>query len=328
MNMRTLTRLLLTLLLAGLAAGARAQTYPNRPIRMIVSIAAGSVTDVIMRTAGAELQTRLGQPLVIENNGGAAGILAARQCAQAPADGYTICIIYHSTMSFNPLLFSNLPYNPDTDFVPVGRLFFLIEGLFASSAINVNSVAELKTLAQSKPNGLNYATLGEGSYPDLFLRWMNNQWGTKIVAIPYRGGGPAAQALAADQVQVTRFGVGNFIGLIQAGKVKALAVTSAKRSAALPNVPTFAEVGWGAYPGQGWWGVAAPKGTPPAIVAKLSSEFQKLFSDPKFVAFLEKQVVVPAPDSPEQFAAFLKQDRKDAETLIKIANSKKTEFKE
>jgi tripartite-type tricarboxylate transporter receptor subunit TctC len=328
MNMRTLTRLLAIVLLAGVAAGAQAQTYPNKPIRMIVSIAAGSVTDVIMRAAGAELQARLGQPVVIENNGGAAGILGAKTCAQAPADGYTVCIIYHSTMSFNPLLFSNLPYNPDTDFVPVARLFFLIEGLFASSAINVNSVAELKTLAQSKPDGLNYATLGEGSYPDLFLKWMNNQWNTKIVAIPYRGGGPAAQALAADQVQVTRFGVGNFLGLIEAGKVKALAVTSAKRSLQLPNVPTFAEVGWGAYPGQGWWGVTAPKGTPPAIVAKLSDELQKLFSDPKFVAFLDKQVVVAAPDSPEQFAAFLKQDRKDAETLIKIANTKKSEFKE
>jgi tripartite-type tricarboxylate transporter receptor subunit TctC len=326
--MRTLTRLLAIVLLAGLAASAQAQTYPNKPIRMIVSIAAGSVTDVIMRAAGAELQARLGQPVVIENNGGAAGILGAKSCAAAPPDGYTVCIIYHSTMSFNPLLFSNLPYNPDTDFVPVARLFFLIEGLFASSAINVNSVAELKTLAQSKPDGLNYATLGEGSYPDLFLKWMNNQWNTKIVAIPYRGGGPAAQALAADQVQVTRFGVGNFLGLIEAGKVKALAVTSAKRSAALPNVPTFAEVGWGAYPGQGWWGVTAPKGTPPAIVAKLSSEFQKLFSDPKFVAFLDKQVVVASPTTPEGFAAFLKQDRKDAETLIKIANTKKSEFKE
>ena len=234
---------------------------------MVVSIAAGSVTDVIMRAAAAELQARLGQPLVIENIGGAAGILGGKTCAQAPGDGYTVCVIYHSTMSFNPLLFSNLPYNPD-DIVPVSRLFFLVEGLFASSAINVNTVAELKTLAQSKPDGLNYATLGEGSYPDLFLKWLNNQWGTKIVGIPYRGGGPAAQALAANDVQVTRFGVGNFVGVIEAGKVKALAVSSAKRSPVLPNVPTFAEVGWGDYPGQGWWGLAAPKGTPPEIVAQ------------------------------------------------------------
>ena len=230
-------------------------------------------------------------------------------------------------MSFNPLLFSNLPYNPD-DLVPVSRLFFLVEGVFASSEIGVNSIAELKTLAQSKPDALNYATLGEGSYPDLFLKWMNNQWNTQHRRHPYKGGGPAAQAVAANQVQVTRFGVGNFIGVVQAGKVKALAVSSAKRSAVMPDVPTFAEVGWGDYPGQGWWGLAAPKGTPPEIVARLSAEFQKLFSDPKFMAFLEKQAVVPAATDPAGFAAFLKQDRQNAETLIKIANTKKTEFKE
>jgi tripartite-type tricarboxylate transporter receptor subunit TctC len=325
--MRAVARTALAIVVLAYAAAAHAQSYPNKPIRMIVSIAAGSVTDVIMRAAAAELQTRLGQPLVIENVGGAAGILGGKACANAAPDGYSICIIYHSTMSFNPLLFSNLPYNPE-DLVPVSRLFFLVEGVFASSEIGVNSIAELKTLAQSKPDALNYATLGEGSYPDLFLKWMNNQWNTRIVGIPYKGGGPAAQAVAANQVQVTRFGVGNFIGVVQAGKVKALAVSSAKRSAVMPDVPTFAEVGWGDYPGQGWWGLAAPKGTPPEIVARLSAEFQKLFSDPKFMAFLEKQAVVPAATDPAGFAAFLKQDRQNAETLIKIANTKKTEFKE
>ena len=325
--MQTLMRAVLALVLAAGATAAQAQQYPSKPIRMIVSIAAGSVTDVIMRAAAAELQGRLGQPVVIENNGGASGILGGKACAQAPADGYTVCIIYHSTMSCNPLLFSNLPYNPD-DIAPVARLFFLVEGLFASTATSVNTVAEMKALAQSKPDGLNYATLGEGSYPDLFRLWLNNQWGTKIVGIPYRGGGPAAQALAANDVQVTRFGVGNFLGLIEGGKVKALAVSSAKRSALLPNVPTFAEVGWGDYPGQGWWGLAAPKGTPPEIVARLSKEFQSLFSEPKFMEFLEKQAVVPAATDAAGFAEFLKQDRKDAETLIKIANTKKQEFKE
>ena len=212
--------------------------------------------------------------------------------------------------------------------MPIARLFFLVEGLFASSDINVKTVAEAKTLAQARPDGLNYATLGDGSYPDLFRLWLNNQWNTQILGVPYRGGGPAAQALAANQVQLTRFGVGNFVGVIEAGKVRALAVSSDKRSPVLPNVPTFKEVGWGDYPGQGWWGLVAPKGSPPEAVAKLSSEFQKLFSDPKFVAFLEKQAVVPAATDPVAFAAFLSQDRKDAETLIKTANTKKTEFKE
>jgi tripartite-type tricarboxylate transporter receptor subunit TctC len=324
--MTKIGRLILSFLLICCATSAQAQSYPDRPIRLIVSIAAGSVTDVIMRAASAELGAHLGQPLIIENRGGASGIIAAQSCAQAAPDGYTLCVIYHSTMSYNPLLFDKLPYQPG-DLVPVTRLFFLTEGLFVSSELGVNSVAELKALAQSKPDGLNYATLGDGSFPDLFLKWMNNQWGTKIVGVPYKGGGPAAQALAANQVQVTRFGVGNFLGLIEAGKVKALAVSADKRSPLLPNVPTFAEVGFGGYPGQGWWGLAAPKGTPPAIVDKVNAAFVKVFSDPKFIAFLDKQAVVAAPTTPAGFAAFLREDRKAAETLIKIANSKREEYK-
>jgi tripartite-type tricarboxylate transporter receptor subunit TctC len=319
-------RVLFCAAFAVVASAANAQTYPDKPIKMIVSIAAGSVTDVIMRAAANELQPRLKQTLVIENIGGAAGILGGQACARAAGDGYTICVIYHSTMSYNPLLFTKLPYNPDTDFVPITRLFFLTEGLFVSTALSVNSVAELKAKAQSGA-ALNYATLGAGSFPDLFLKWMNNQWNSKIVGIPYRGGGPAAQALAANEVQVTRFGVGNFRALLAAGKVKALAIGMPRRSPLLPEVPTLAEAGLPGYPGQGWWGLAAPRGTPPAIVERLNSEFAKLFSEPKFKAFLDKQAVVAAPTTPAGFAAFLKEDRKAAQTLIKIANTKPAEYK-
>jgi len=325
--MTSCLRVLLGLALSASAFTANALTYPDRPIRMIVSIAAGSVTDVIMRAAANELQARLGQPLVVENRGGAAGILGGQACAQAAPDGYTICVIYHSTMSYNPLLFTKLPYNADTDFTPITRLFFLTEGLFVSSTLNVNSVAELKARAQADPAKLNYATLGEGSFPDLFLKWLNNQWGTRMVGIAYRGGGPAAQALAANDVQLTRFGVGNFIGLLEGGKVKALAVSSDKRSPLLPAVPTLAEAGLSGYPGQGWWGLAAPKGLPPEIVTRLNSAFAKLFAEPQFVAFLDKQAVVSAPTTPAEFVAFLKQDRQAAETLIKIANAKPEEYK-
>ena len=157
---------------------------------------------------------------------------------------------------------------------------------------------------------------------------MNNQWGTKIVGVPYKGGGPAAQALAANQVQLTRFGIGNFLGLIEAGKVKALAVSADKRSPLLPNVPTLAEAGLGGYPGQGWWGLAAPKGTPPAIVDKVNARVRQSCSASRNSStFLNKQAVVPAPTTPAGFAAFLKEDRKAAEALIKIANSKREEYK-
>jgi tripartite-type tricarboxylate transporter receptor subunit TctC len=215
--MRYFSRLLAGSLFAALASAAGAQSYPERPIRMIVSIAAGSVTDVIMRAAASELGARLGQQVVIENRGGASGIPAAQQCAQASPDGYTLCVIYHSTLSFNPLLFNKLPYDADKDFALIARLYFLIEGVAVAAGLDVNSVAELKALAQAKPNALNYGTLGPGSYPDLFLKWLNNQWGTSIVGIPYRGGGPIAQALVAGQLQIGNMGLGNFMPLLEGG---------------------------------------------------------------------------------------------------------------
>jgi tripartite-type tricarboxylate transporter receptor subunit TctC len=325
--MQRLAGAFIGIILTFCATIAQAETYPTRPIRMIVSIAAGSVTDIIMRRASVDLTALLGQQLVIENRGGASGILAATSCAQASPDGYTLCIIYHSTMSYNPLLFSKLPYNPDTDLVPVTRLFFLIEGLFVSSNLPVKTVADLKAYAQGKPTALNYATLGDGSFPDLFMRWLNNQWGTKIVGVPYKGGGPAAQALAANEVQLTRFGVGNFQGLVAAGQVKALAVAADKRSPLLPNVPTLKEAGLGGYPGQGWWGLAVPKGTPQEIVDKLNAVFVKVFSDPKFAEFLDQKFVVPAPTTQAEFVSFLREDRKAAEELIKLANTKPEEYK-
>jgi len=324
--MQRIAKAFMGLLMLCAATGAQAQTYPDRPIRVIVGIAAGSVTDVIMRAAAQELQGRLGQPLIIENRGGASGILSAQACAQATPDGYTICVLEHGSMSYNPFLFEKLPYDPDKDLVPVTRLFFLTEGVFVSSALGVNSIAELKAMAQKNSGKLNYATLGEGSFPDLFMRWLNNQWGSKIVGVPYKGGGPAAQALAANEVQMTRFGIGNFLGLVKAGNVKALAVAADKRSPLLPEVPTLAEAGIH-YPGQGWWGIAAPKGTPPAVVEKINAVFVKLFNEPKFNEFLEARGVVGATTTPAGFAEFLKEDRKAAEALVKIANSKRETYK-
>ena len=309
------------------AAPAGAQNYPDKPIRLIVSIAAGSVTDVIMRAAANELGPRLGQHLVIENKGGASGIPAAQACATSPPDGYTLCVIYHSTLVFNPMLFDKLPYDPDKDFDLITRLFFLIEAVAVNPSLGVSTMAELKTAAQAKPQAFNYGTLGPGSFPELFLKWVNNQWSTSIVAIPYRGGGPIAQALAAGDIQIGNMGLGNFLGLAQGGKLKLLAVSAPKRSSLAPDVPTFAEAGIGGYPGRGWWGLAAPKGTPKAILDKLNAEFVKLFSEPKFLAFLDQQAVVSAPGTPAEFAAFLKEDRAQAESLIKLANTPRTDYK-
>jgi tripartite-type tricarboxylate transporter receptor subunit TctC len=203
----------------------------------------------------------------------------------------------------------------------------LIEAVAVNPTLGVGSIAELKTLAQAKPQGLNYGTLGPGSFPELFLKWINNQWGTGIVGIPYRGGGPIAQALAANDIQIGNMGLGNFIGLAQSGKLKLLAVSAPQRSPLAPDAPTFAEAGLNTYPGRGWWGLAAPKGTPQPIIDRLNAEFVKLFREPKFLAFLEQQAVVAAPSTPAEFAAFVKEDRRTAEALIKLANTPREEYK-
>jgi len=194
------------------AFAVNAQTYPERPIRVIVPIAAGSVTDVIMRATASELAPRLGQPFVIENRGGASGIPGAQACAQAAPDGYTLCLVYHNTLSINPLLFNQLPYDAERDFTLITNLYLLIEALFVNSSLNVNTAAELKAYAQAHPSTLNYGTLGPGSNPEMFLKWMNQTWNVNIVGIPYRGGGPIAQALAAGELQVAKRGSEIFSG--------------------------------------------------------------------------------------------------------------------
>ena len=305
---------------------AHAQSYPDRPIRVIVPIAPGSVTDIIMRATAAELAPRIGQTFVIENKGGASGIPAAQSCAQAAPDGYTLCLVYHNTISINPLMFNKLPYDAEKDFTLITNLYLLVEALFVSSSLNVKTAGELKAYVQANPRTLNYGTLGPGSNPEMFLKWMNQQWNASIVGIPYRGGGPIAQALVAGELQIAKMGLGNFLGLLDTGKIKPLAVAATRRSKLVPDVPTLAEAGID-FPPFGWWGLAGPKGLPQPIVDKLNAEFVKLYREPKFVEYLEKQAVLPAPGTPTEFAEFLKRDRKDAEFLIRIANKPPEDYK-
>jgi tripartite-type tricarboxylate transporter receptor subunit TctC len=301
-----------------------AAEYPERPIRVVVSIAAGSVTDVIMRASAADLAPKLGQQLVIENRGGANGIPAADACKNARPDGYTICLLNHGHFSFNPLQFNKLPYDPDADFVPIAHLYFLIEGVFVPTSLGVKSVAELKALAQQKPDALNYGTLGPGSPPDFFRMWLNREWKTNIVGIPYRGGGPIAQAVAAGQLQVARMGIGNFLGLVQGGQVKPLAVSAP--TPLLPTVPTTDQEGL-TFPSFGWWGMVAPKGTPQPIIDKLAKVLIAQTKDPKFSEYMQRQAVRPSGMPPAEFAAFMKQDRQRAKIFFDLAKQPMKDYK-
>jgi tripartite-type tricarboxylate transporter receptor subunit TctC len=302
---------------AGSAAAQRA--YPNKPIRVIVPIAPGSVTDVVMRAASHELSARLGQPLVIDNRTGASGIIGAAACAKATPDGYTICAIYNATTSVNPYVFDKLPYDPARDFAAITRLYYVTGALVVPGSSPVTTVDELRALMTAKPGAVNFGTVGPGSYPEVFLRWLARQWNIDVASVPYKGGAPIVTALLSGEIQVSATGLGNMIGQLQGGQIRALAVSGAKRSRHLPKVPTFAETGLGGFAGNLWWGLVAPAGTSQAVVARLNAEFERLLREPRFAEFLDNQAVEPAVTTPQAFADFMKTDREWTATLVKFA---------
>lgn len=318
--MSKLVRLLMLLGLAGPALSF-AQAYPAKPIRIILPIAAGSVTDVSVRAAAQELAPRFGQPLVVENRPGAAMIVGAEACSKGVPDGYTVCVVSPDAMSFNPHLFSTLSYDPEKDFAPVGSLFVVIEGLIGSSSLTANSVRELQALTVSKRGAINFGTLGPGTTPDIFRQWLSSQWKTEIAGIPYKGGGLVITALLADEIHVSKIGVGNIgPGMLTSGKLKILAVAATRRSGQLPNVPTMAEVGLDGFKMRVWWGLVAPARTPEAVVGRVNAEFNRLIGEPKFAEFLDSRFLEPFTGTPQAFAAFLKQDRDYVGQLVKQYN--------
>jgi len=304
--------------LAGLPRPAQA-AWPDKPIKLLVGIAAGSVTDVVMRAVAQELSGRLGQTLLVDNRPGGNMVIGADACAKSPADGYTLCVLSVDALSTNPLTMEKLPYDPDRDFRPVTNLFFVREALIANAALAANSVEQLRAMAAGKPGTLNFGTLGPDSSPDLFLAWLKHQWNVDLTPVPYKGGGPIASALLAGEIDLSMMGMGNFVGGIQGGKLKALAIAAPHRVAAFPDVPTMAEAGLGAYPVRPWWGLVVPAGTPDAVVAKMSGEIVRLFGEAKFGEFMEARFLDSAAGTPEAFAAFLKADRERAAEVIRLA---------
>ena len=300
------------------ALHASAQQYPSKPIRVIVAIAAGSPTDVTMRTAARELQGSLGQPLTIDNRPGGEMVVGSELCARAVPAGYTYCVVSNTAVSINPHIFPKLPYDPDKDFKPVTALWQLIQGIIASSSLPANSIRELQALASARPGALNSGTMGAGG-ADLHRRWLNDQWNTSIVGVPYKGANLVMNALLAGEIHMGLMALGGLGGQLKAGKVKLLVVGSSKRLPQFPDVPTYAEAGLGGSP-RTWWALLAPAGTPEPMVKRVNSEFVRLFHEPKFAAYLESQFLESAVSSPEEFAAFLKKDRELAGRMVRKYN--------
>ena len=304
-------------LLACLAGPTIAQTYPDRPIKIIVPISVGSITDLATRVAAQELQERLGQPVIIINKPGASMALGGSECAKSDHDGYTLCVVSPDTMSYNPLLVPNLPYDPDKDFAPVIDMYHVTEGLIASLGSGLTTIDAFHAKAVAAPGKLNYGTLGERTTTDAFRLWLGEHWKTTLTAIPYKGGGEIAPALLGNTIDVTKIGVGNMTSLLSDGKVKVLALSATRRASQLPNVPTFAEAGLGDFPGGPiFWGLVVPTSTPAPIVTRLHDELLAILHGPKFTEFAQRNFLEQSAGSAAEFAAFLKKDRADAAKLV------------
>lgn len=304
--------------LLGLCLPALAQDYPSRPIRALTATSAGGTSDVFMRVLGEELRKRRGQPIVVENRPGGAMNVGGRACADAPSDGYTICILPSETLSYNQFLFKEIPYNPERDFAPITLPFLSTQVLVANAALNVHSLAELAALSKAKPGTLSYTA---ASIPLIaFMGRWTKATGADVVKVPFRGGAEAVDNVIGGSTPVAFFGLANWLSFIRDGTVTALAVDSKSRSPLLPNVPTLAELGYGDQLTPLYFGIVAPAGTSASLIRKLRDDFALIGEDPHFrETHMIENGLEPVFDTPEEFAAFLKRDRAASARIVREA---------
>jgi tripartite-type tricarboxylate transporter receptor subunit TctC len=295
---------------------ADAQSYPTRPVRLLVPFPPGGSVDVVARALTPKLSERLGQQVVIENRSGASGSIGTEIVAHARPDGYTLLI---NTIPFvsNAYLYSQVPYDPFTDFLPVSWLCSSPATLVVNPSVPARSVRELLQLAKSKPGALNYSAAGAGTNPHLAGELFNVLGDVDMVAIQYKGGGPSLLAALGGEVGITFPNISEAIPHAKAGRLFVLGVTGSKRSAALPDVPTIAEAGVPGYEFSTWHGVLAPKGTPGAIVSLLNAKLKESLAAPELARFFEQMGFDIVASTPEEFAAHLRRESEKWGKVIK-----------
>jgi tripartite-type tricarboxylate transporter receptor subunit TctC len=303
------------------APAALAQDYPNRPIRFVVPYPPGGGTDVVARIVQEPLAAELGQPIIIENKGGAAGNLGTDIVAKAPADGYTVLFTL-SSHTINPKLYDKLAFDVERDFVPVSLATLVPQILVAHPGVPANNVKELIALAKANPGKLNYASVGTGSPGHIAGELFKLRTGVDIVHVPYKGGGPAVIDTIGGQVQLLFVTMPAAWQHVKAGKLKALAVTSAARTVTAPDVPTMMEAGVPDYVVDSWYGAFAPAKTSPAAVAKLNAAFAKVLANPQVKERLLAQGAEAAPSTPAEFDRRVKEELAKWEQVIKSASIK------
>lgn len=303
MKIAQLLKVALVISLVTIASPAHAQTYPTKSIRMIVGFPAGGPTDALARIYAQRLSGVLGQQVVVDNRGGADGLIGAQAVARATADGYTL-FFASSGHAINASLYRTVPFRTVEDFEPVIRIGESPNVVAVSPSLPVKDMRDLIALAKSKPRVLNY---GATSSPTLLAtELLASMAGIQIVRVPYKGAAPAMAALMAGEVEIVLSGIGTMLGQVTSGRLKGLAVTSAKRSPLAPDTPTVAESGVPGYVATTWYGLLAPAGTPKSIIEKLNKDSRALLGDAGMRAQLTPQGVELTPSTPEEFGSFIR----------------------
>lgn len=311
-------RLLAALVASALPAIALAQSYPTKPIRLIIPFPPGGTTDIVGRLVADQLGKQLGQPVVVENRGGGGGAIGASEVAKAPADGHTLGIATVSTMAVNPACNPKLPYDSLRDFKPITNLAAVPNVVVVNpSKVPAKDMAEFTALLKKQPGKLSFATSGTCGIGHMMGELFKVASGTYILHIPYRGAGPALNDVLAGQVEIMFDNLPSSVPHIQSGKLRALAVASPKRLDILPNVPTFAELKLDPVNDMAWYGLVAPAGTPDAVVAKIQEAAAKVLATPEMREKLRLQGATPVGNSPAEFRKQIEVERAKMVDLVK-----------
>jgi tripartite-type tricarboxylate transporter receptor subunit TctC len=321
-----MTLLLRLLLIAGLCAigtlPARAQTYPSRAIRVIVSTSPGGITDIAIRILGAHITARTGQPVIVDNRPGASGNIAMETVSRAAPDGYTLGFANTGNITINPYLFPHMPFDPLNDLVPVGPVGTVPLFLVINGKLPPRTLAEFIAYAKTNPDIVNYADSGAGTTPDLAGREFNRRAGLNMVMVPFKGTGPATTAMVAGDVQVTFVSMGPRIDLVRDGTLRVLAAATPEREPYMPDTPTFAELGFPGFETSTWFSLFAPRGTPREIVERLNLYTRSVHDEPDTKRRLDTNFVDPLIMTQAEFAALVRADAVKWERIVREAGAK------
>ena len=302
------------------AVAAAQQAFPTKPIHIILPFPPVGGPDLTMRRTATELQSRMGQPVVVDNRPGGNFVIGAEACRRASADGYTLCYITSTQLSINPYVLKEVPYDPEKDFRPVTNLYSFVGGTFVNAKLPVNTLAELESYVRARPGKINYPTHGPNSGTDIQRRWLNERWRADMVGIGYKGGPDMLTALVTGDVHLAVIGIASGLAQLNAKAVKVLAVDSQARYPLFPEVPTYQESGITEWPLVPWHGFSYQSAVPDPIVRRINTEVVRLYKEPEFGKFLVSQGFEVMVGTPEEFAAYARKDRVVTEALIRKFN--------